>query len=135
MREFSKFRVITAGFILMFIFVIPAMYSNTKDITMQKTKNNPKTQIENDAPFKNNSFEQNTDGSYEGDDILLARIEQLEREYRQIHQDIAQINNSKLNCHIRGILDNDEVVPLSPEDAIEESIDTNRQIVITCDVK
>ena len=38
MQEFSKYRVITAGFILMFIFIVAAIYTNTKDIANKKLK-------------------------------------------------------------------------------------------------
>ena len=41
MQEFSKYKVITFGLVLMFVFVIAAIYANTKDIALQKSKTMP----------------------------------------------------------------------------------------------
>lgn len=49
MQEFSKYRVITAGIVLMFIFVIAAIYTNTKDVAMKKM-NAQKSEITQNQP-------------------------------------------------------------------------------------
>ena len=38
MEGLNKFKVLTIAFICMFVFVVAAIYSNTKDATMKKEK-------------------------------------------------------------------------------------------------
>ena len=140
MQEFNKFRVITAGFILMFVFVVAAMYTNTKDITEQKVKEAGGTVKQNVNPydfnkkkFKNNEQMNLTDENEVSQ--LEKRITYLENSIANIKTEMASNKRSNLNCQIRGILDNDEVVPFSPRDAIDEANMNNREIVITCRVK
>ena len=142
MQGFNKFRILTAGFILMFIFAIAAMYSNTKDITAQRVKNHSTNSATTstttpaannniysnkpvfDEPMDNQSFTQLRN--------LTDRIEQLEKSVRNLNGEVAQFTESGLACKIRGVLDNGEVIPLPPAESIAESKMNKREVVITC---
>lgn len=138
MREFSKFRVITVGFILMFIFAIAAMYSNTKDIAAQKLKDNEnyENKVDDIIPpeqnFPNIKFDNISDNEFETNNgNLEKRVQILEETVSNIS---VNKSNSSLNCQIRGILDNEDVIPLSSEESIEEAKLNNKEIVITCTI-
>lgn len=140
MREFSKFRVITVGFILMFVFAIAAMYSNTKDIAAQKLKNNKnyENKVDDIVPPEQNipdiKFDNASSNEFRPDTVELEkRIQILEETVGNISTNKSNSNNS-LNCQIRGILDNEDVVPLSANESIEEAKLNNKEIVITCTV-
>ena len=139
MHGFNKFRAITVGFILMFIFVIAAMYSNTKDITEQKMKEAgfPKTQNAATQNYNNNNLKNDINNTTDNSEIemLENRVEKLESTIGNLSSEIITRKNSELNCQIRGILDNGDVIPLSSQEAIEEANMNNREIVITCRVK
>ena len=138
MQGFNKFRVITVGFILMFVFAIAAMYTNTKDITAQKTKNseieknNTNLYPQDNIRFHHKNPERESDQDIE---LLTARIEQLEQSLQKLNRDVAANNTSGLSCQIRGVLNDGDVVPLSPSESIEEATINKREIVITCTVK
>lgn len=140
MQEFNKFRVITVGFILMFVFAIAAMYTNTKDITTQKMKNSEISKNNIDETLYNNNnikFHRKSSeiASEQEIDILTARVEQLELSLQKLSRDVSASNTSGLNCQIRGVLNDGEVVPLSPSESIEEANINKREMVITCIVK
>jgi hypothetical protein len=134
MQGFNKFRVLTVGFILMFVFAIAAMYTNTKDIAMQKSKNSEiaKNNISNDTLSNDNLrfHKKDTDEDYlDQIDVLTARVDNLEKSLRENN------NDSGLNCQIRGVLDNGDVIPLSPSESVEEANLNKKELVITCTVK
>ncbi len=136
MREFSKFRVITVGFILMFIFVIAAMYTNTKDIAKQKAlnKSNYENKIDNDASSQN--FNRITFDDSNNEDLehkfndMQNRIEILEETVNNFA--IKTQNSPSLNCQIRGVLDNGDVIPLDAKESLDEAKLNKKEIVITC---
>lgn len=134
MQGFNKFRVLTVGFILMFVFAIAAMYTNTKDIAMQKSKNSEiaKNNISNDTLSNDNLrfHKKDTDEDYlDQIDVLTARVDNLEKSLRENN------NDSGLNCQIRGVLDDGDVIPLSPSESVEEANLNKKELVITCTVK
>lgn len=141
MQGLNKFRIITAAFILMFIFAIAAMYTNTKDITAQRIKNSANSGMSTTAPAESNNslnnnklqFDEQMDNqSFTQLQNLNGRIEQLERSVRNLNGEVAQLTESGLACKIRGILDNGEVISLPPAESIAEAKMNKREIVITC---
>lgn len=142
MPEYSKFRVITAGFILMFIFVVAAMYSNTKDIAAQKVRNEENNQINynnSTKPEANTTtirFDNSNKNSVTEDDIddLTYRVDNLEKLYNALDKEVST-KKTALNCKIRGILDSGEVVPLPVTESLEEARINNRELVITCEIR
>lgn len=140
MQEFNKFRVITVGFILMFIFAVAAMYTNTKDITEQKLKETGGEINQNVNPYDFNKKKfQNNNQINPADENQISQLENrvayLENSVTNLSTELSLRRKSNLNCQIRGVLDNDEVIPFSPSEAIEEANMNNREIVITCRVK
>ncbi|MBP3847631.1 hypothetical protein J6I39_07780 [bacterium] len=140
MQEFSKYRVITAGIVLMFIFVIAAIYTNTKEVATKKmnaqkneiSQNQPKieqgTQIETPPDF---ATQKNSDSGIQANNEIAnitERVTQLEQKvYTQGDNGIESVS-----CSVKGIIDNGHMVPLSPQEAINESRTNDKEVIITC---
>lgn len=141
MQHFSKYRMITVSIILMFIFVIAAIYTNTKDVAAKKmqerngiaTPNLINTDKETDiAPAignsEGNNQETNNDNGNSNEIIKLTeRITQLEQKVYTNNDE-----EQSVKCSVKGIIDDGHMVPLSPEDAVNESRTNNKEVIITC---
>ena len=132
MQQYSKYRIITVGFILMFIFAIAAIYTNTKDIVAKKTDMNKvreQQQIENNFDNTNvvNQTSQN-EIDYKLSD-LTGRIESLES---KVYSKADSNENIGVRCHVQGISNDGVFVPMSDQDAIREARENSKEVVITC---
>jgi len=145
MQEFSKYRMITAGIILMFIFAIAAIYTNTKDAAVKKVQN--KTAIEqpqqtqqpvieegssiqtsvNDITTQNNNNDINN-GTNNQILQITERLDELERKV------FAPQNNDdgSVRCTVQGILNDGHIIPLSAQEAVNESRTNGKEVLITC---
>lgn len=132
MESINKFKILTIIVICTFLFVIAAIYSNTKDATSDKTRLKKETANENMANTRtagNSETSQNNQNVHE----LTSRIEFLNRRIDELEQRIRDDNlSNSLNCRIIGSLANNEIELLSEEAAIQEARVNNRDIVITC---
>lgn len=134
MQEFNKYRVITAGFILMFIFVIAAIYANTRDAVatkMQEPTNISKNgnQINKLNPENQIQSQQNINSDFNNQILQINnRINQLEQKVYTTSNDDSQ----SVRCTVRGIISDGHIVPLSPEESINESRMNNREVLVTC---
>ncbi len=137
MREFNKFRAITVGFILMFIFAVAAMYTNTKEAAENKMKSKHQINIEqNKDAFKQISEKESaakTDENSTQEQLqrLTERVDNLEKNV------FAPGNNEPqqdLKCTIRGIVNDGVIVPLSAQESITNAKDNGKEIVITCNL-
>ena len=147
MQEFSKYRVITVGFILMFIFIIAAIYTNTKDAAEQKLKAEGKninkevisnfgtrTKVDensqNSADVDANEQINDTDNEINNKILLLTdRISSLEK---KVYTSDNASDASAVRCSVKGIVDGDNIVYMSDEEAIKESRENNKEVIITC---
>ena len=136
MQEFSKYRAITVGFILMFIFVIAAIYTNTKDAVTTKQQNN---QIMPQNIESKNSFNKTNNAYLDNQQNLSNEIDnkivQISDRLSQLEQKVYNAPNydqQGVRCNIRGIISDGRIVPLSPEESVNESKMNDREVLITC---
>ena len=149
MQEFSKYKVITFGLVLMFVFVIAAIYANTKDIALQKSKTMPDSstqQVNNTSTDTQSSMEtelsdntpavvtENNNNNDLGNKILnlTERIDNIERTVFAPKNDNA---DSGVRCSVKGIINDGHFVPMSDSDALRESRENNKEVLITCTFK
>lgn len=136
MESMNKFKVLTIIVICMFLFVVAAIYSNTKDATQGKleTKNqaanerlekNIKSNLE--SSVQNNGNLSNVAVEFE---MLNKRIDELGERVTQQEQVLK--GGTGLNCQIYGSMTQNGVEQLTPESAIQEAKVNNNDIVITC---
>ena len=146
MQEFSKYRVITAGFILMFIFIVAAIYTNTKDIANKKLKSGDIVQEQVQQPvieqatqttefngedFATQSSSNNINSNEETSNKILQiteRIDELERKVFSPSND----NDKSVRCMVQGIIDDGHIIPMSSQEAVNESRNKGKEVLITC---
>jgi hypothetical protein len=140
MQEFSKYKMITAGIILMFIFAVAAIYSNTKEAAEKKLNEKPAieqsqgeieqgTAINTTGDFATQNT--NNDNNIETDNQILQITERLDELEKKV---FTQENNENLGmrCNIKGIVDDGHFVPMSSDDAVKESRSNGKEVLITC---
>ena len=136
MESMNKFKVLTIIVICMFLFVVAAIYSNTKDASQGKleTKNQAakarledsiKSNLENSVQNNNNSSDLTVEL-----EMLNRRIDELGERVTQ--QDQASKGGTGLNCRIYGTMTQNGIEQLTPESAVQEAKVNNNDIVITC---
>lgn len=127
MHELNKFQIVTVIFLLMFVFVVGAIYTNTKDAVENKIKTENSVQNTNDY-YK---YQQNLSPSEtEKFKNLSQRVGLLEERVANTENENKAVTGIK--CRIQGIMDGDEVVPLSQEDALKEAHYNKKEIVMLC---
>ena len=129
MDGFNKFKVLTIVFLCMFVFVIAAIYTNTKEVTDNKTQSSEK--IKNEQAANDMNVDENTLNQENSDlTILTERVDELSRRLDEISNNNS--SSTRLNCKIEGVLEGDSIEPLSPDAAVQEAKFNNKEVVMTC---
>ncbi len=121
MEGLNKFKVLTIAFICMFVFVVAAIYSNTKDATMKKEKQKAEQMA-----------------NREGDNISVdnAQLEELYIKVNELNKSVEELNLQKsgnnVNCEIRGIMGDNGLEDLTIDAALQEARDNGRELVMGC---
>lgn len=121
MEGLNKFKVLTITFICMFVFVVAAIYSNTKDATMKKEKQKAEQMA-----------------NREGDNISVdnAQLEELYIKVNELNKSVEELNLQKsgnnVNCEIRGIMGDNGLEELTIDAALQEARDNGRELVMGC---
>ena len=121
MEGLNKFKVLTIAFICMFVFVVAAIYSNTKDATMKKEKQKAEQMA-----------------NREGDNISVdhAQLEDLYIKVNELNKSVEELNLQKsgnnVNCEIRGIMGDNGLEELTIDAALQEARDNGRELVMGC---
>lgn len=121
MEGLNKFKVLTIAFICMFVFVVAAIYSNTKDATMKKEKQKAEQMA-----------------NREGDNISVdnAQLEELYIKVNELNKSVEELNLQKsgnnVNCEIRGIMGDNGLEELTIDAALQEARDNRRELVMGC---
>lgn len=129
MEGLNKFKVLTITIVLLFVFVVAAIYSNTKDATRLKTKNSvniEKANLKKDIQSAKNNISENMVDMSE----LQTSLENLNSRVDELSSRMEETHNG--TCKIYGILRDNEVEQLSSESAIQEAKDNDRELVMTC---
>lgn len=121
MEGLNKFKVLTIAFICMFVFVVAAIYSNTKDATMKKEKQKAEQMANRD-----------------GDNISVdnAQLEELYIKVNELNKSVEELNLQKsgnnVNCEIRGVMGDNGLEELTIDAALQEARDNGRELVMGC---
>ena len=121
MEGLNKFKVLTIAFICMFVFVVAAIYSNTKDATMKKEKQKAEQMA-----------------NREGDNISVdnAQLEELYIKVNELNKSVEELNLQKsgnnVNCEIRGVMGDNGLEELTIDTALQEARDNGRELVMGC---
>ena len=125
MFELNKFKIATLVFILIFVFSIAAMYTNTKDIVNEKTEH-PKAE-------QNYRPEQRSSSNVNSTEInsLKNRVSDLEQKVSDI-TDNDENGADRLNCKIQGYMSGDILVPVSESESLREAQENGKELVMLC---
>lgn len=130
MHEISKFKVFTLIAVLLFIFVIAAMYTNTKEAADKKVQNSTIQTGEQEQEREENLENAGQQDSQKW--IRLARrIDDLEQKIND-GESSSSGSSEKLNCSVQGIMDGDNIVPLSAQESLNEGRNSGKEIVMLC---
>lgn len=129
MEEFNKFKVLTVAIILMFIFAVAAIYTNTKEASVDKGDNK---NIEERANLENRK-------QYDSQEVSksIGRIEELGDELSRLNDRVNDITD-KLNsfenstCHIYGIMTDNGPEQYSAREALSNAQENGLDIVLSC---
>lgn len=131
MEGLNKFKILTIVFLCMFVFVIAAIYTNTREVTENKTQVNQKVkneQLSNDMNQSENAINQDNEeitNLSEKVDMLTRRMDEMTDK---------NSNSTRMNCRVEGILEADRIEPLSQDAAMQEAKMNNKELVLTCSV-
>ena len=121
MEGLNKFKVLTIAFICMFVFVVAAIYSNTKDATMKKEKQ---------------KAEQTANREGENISVDNAQLEELYIKVNELNKSVEELNLQKsgnnVNCEIRGVMGDNGLEELTIDAALQEARDNGRELVMGC---
>lgn len=120
MESMNKFKVLTIVILCMFIFVIAAMYSNTKDAS--KKGEGPKI----DKTYMANTSENLNDVAKQVN-VLNRRVDELNDKLSAGSSD-----ENELKCKIYGTMSYEGIEKMPSADAIEDAKNTGSAIVLTC---
>lgn len=128
MHNLNKFKIFTIMFICMFVFVVAAIYTNTKEASENKMNANQQNkQQKSDTISNNNTPVDNTQIEH-----LSMRVNELADRVNQITGNPEDLDNNRLKCNVQGVLDGDHIEELSPETSIQEAKINGRELVLIC---
>ena len=124
MESMNKFKVLTVIIVCMFLFVIAAIYSNTKDVATSKAQPEKKV-LSTDYKQKASATKDN------------ASVEYLEQQFEFLNKRVDELSkksssSDSLTCKIIGVATSDGIERLDQDFAIEEARNTGSDLVITC---
>lgn len=136
MESMNKFKVLTVIVLCMFLFVVAAIYTNTKDATQGKLEvknqavkeqieNNIKSEVEHQTQMDVNS----TDVTNQID-FINKRIDELSE--RISGQEQSAQGGTGLKCKIYGTMSTNGIEQVSAEVAVQEAKVNANDLVITC---
>ena len=124
MESMNKFKALTVIIVCMFVFVIAAIYSNTKDVATTKSLPTNKA-LSTDYKQKSSVGNDNVSTTY------------LEQQFNFLNKRVDELsdkvsNSESLNCKVVGVYTPDGIERLSQDSAIEEAKNSGYDLVITC---
>ena len=129
MFELNKFQIFTVIFLLTFVFVVGAIYTNTKEVAESRMNNMGIVKNEN----LRNTVPKNSDLMTPIDEkinYLYERIGVIEQKMSDNDADNDQRKN--LKCRIEGIMDGDEFISVSQDEALQEAKHNGKDVVMLC---
>lgn len=129
MESINKFKMWTIIFLCMFVFVIAAIYTNTKDVSEHK---NQQVQKLREEKFSEQVADENS--AVASDNTQLQELTMKVNELNQRLNDMSTTaTGRKMNCNIQGVLDeNNNIEQLTQDAALQEAENSGKELVLTC---
>ncbi len=130
MENINKFKVFTIIIICTFIFAIAAIYTNTKDVTNDKTsEQNEYEQVEEYNRYNRASSDLETEIRN-----INQRLDELSTRVNNNNQQNTNTNSNSTNlkCRIAGTLSNRGMEEMSPNAAVNDARVNQNDLVVLC---
>lgn len=129
MNGLNKFQALTIVFICMFVFVIAAFYTNTKEEVSKKTNPNNEKMVQN----QNNNQNTTVNNSANEDRQRLYRlIDDVQDLSGKVDQFIVNEGRDKVVCTMEGFFNDGNVEQIPSDTSIQEIKDNGKQIILFC---
>lgn len=130
MENVNKFKVFTIVIICTFVFVIGAIYTNTKDVTEEKTGE----RIEQTDAYTDtrSNYGRNTNAYGTEIDDLRQRVDELSAKIDNSDRRRQEASSSDLKCRIAGTLSGRGMEEMSPSAAVNDAKINNNDLVVLC---
>lgn len=133
--ELNKFKIFTIVFLCMFVFVVGVIYTNTKEMVENSTKNN-QAERNIETYRKENIEHQNMERNSSEIVVINDKIEDLTRRIDTLAtQNVAEKESEgseNVKCKIRGIMTENGLESLSNASALNEAKINGKELVLTC---
>lgn len=135
MNGMNKFKVLTVVIVCTFLFVVGAIYSNTKDVTATKLKEKAQEEQvqENAQEQSQNAAHNEVAGHLESSNQALQ--DQIDFLTKRMDEMSSSTNSSDLNCRIEGTLSSSGLEQLSPDEAVQDARENQNELVVLCSFK
>lgn len=133
MNGLNKFQALTIVFICMFVFVIAAFYTNTKEEVSKKTNLNNEKMVQNQNNNQNNN--QNTtayDSANEDRQRLYQLIDDVQDLSGKVDEFIVNEGRDKVVCTMEGFFNDGNVEQIPSDTSIQEIKDNGKQLILFC---
>jgi len=129
MEGLNKFKVLTIAVVLLFLFVVAAIYTNAREASRLKMKT--KANVEK-ANLQKNMKADMAEISDNSTDIenLNNQIQMLNQRLDETHEQMQSLTRG--NCRIYGIMTENGPEELSVESSVQEAQNNGRELILTC---
>lgn len=137
MDGLNKFKIITIGFICIFILLVSAMYTTTKNVAQkqeveqeqqeqlrQQAIANRQARMEREQSINRNSNQDNMSNEFY---TLKNQVEYMSRDIENL-----KANESQMRCRVQGIYNNGTIEETSTDYALREARNRGEDIVLIC---
>ena len=137
MDGLNKFKIITIGFICIFILLVSVMYTTTKNVAQkqeveqeqqeqlrQQAMANRQARLEKEQSLSNISDKEN----------LINEFYSLKNQVEYMSRDVEDLKatESQMRCRVQGIYNNGTIEETTPTSAIREARTNGEDIVLIC---
>ncbi len=130
MDGLNKFKFLTIIFLAMFVFIIAAIYSNTRDASETKLQSKQQTQTEHVNFEEREEREAISQDNYQLEDLSM-KVESLSRRLDEMNNN-SNNGGTRMNCSVQGVLNGENIEQLSQDAAIQEARDNGKELVMIC---
>ncbi len=129
MEGMNKFKVLMVIVVFMFLFVVAAIYTNTKEASQNVEKHNDQSvseQINDKNIMQSINNKKSSEPKGSDIDVINERIDSLSARLDDIEA------RSNYTCRVYGVLSVSGVEQLSADSAVEEARNNNKELVLSC---
>ncbi len=133
--ELNKFKIFTILFLCMFVFMVGVIYTNTREMVENNTRNNQEAR-NMERSHQENIDQRNMEQNSSNIEVINDKIEDLTRRIDTLATENVRESESSgsdnIKCRIRGIMTDNGLEPLSDASALNEARINGKELVLTC---